>query len=55
MYDSLTLEELYRAIHSLEHGATIVWYDPSAPAGQIARLTEFYDRRLQDARSARTA
>jgi uncharacterized protein DUF3105 len=49
VYDSLTLEELYRAIHSLEHGATIVWYDPLAPAGQVARVTGFYDRRLQDA------
>jgi Protein of unknown function (DUF3105) len=49
VYDSLTLEELYRAIHSLEHGATIVWYDPVAPLGQVARVTGFYDRRQQDA------
>ena len=49
MYDSLTTEELYRAIHSLEHGATVVWYDPAAPASQIAQVTGFYDRRLQDA------
>jgi hypothetical protein len=49
VYDSLTLEELYRAIHSLEHGATIVWYDPTAPVGPVERLTGFYDRRLQDA------
>jgi Protein of unknown function (DUF3105) len=48
VYDSLTLEDLYRAIHSLEHGASIVWYDPTAPAGQVARVTGFYDRRLQD-------
>ena len=41
--------EVYRAIHSLEHGASIVWYDPTAPVGQVARLREFYDRRLQDA------
>ena len=27
----------------------IVWYDPLAPAGQVARLTGFYERRLQDA------
>ena len=37
------------AVHSLEHGATIVWYDPSAPADRIDRLLAFYDRRLQDA------
>jgi hypothetical protein len=49
VYDSLTLSELYRAIHSLEHGATIVWYDPSAPTGRVAELIDFYDRRLQDA------
>jgi hypothetical protein len=49
VYDALTLPDLYRAIHSLEHGATIVWYDPAAPAAQIARLIDFYDRRLQDA------
>ena len=49
VYDSLTLEELYRAIHSLEHGASIVWYDPEAPLSEIDRLTGFYDRRLQDA------
>jgi hypothetical protein len=49
VYDSLTTEDLHRAIHSLEHGATIVWYDSTAPAGRIAQLTGFYDRRVQDA------
>jgi hypothetical protein len=49
VYESLTLPDLYRAIHSLEHGATIVWYDPSAPAQRIAGMIDFYDRRLQDA------
>jgi hypothetical protein len=49
VYDSLTTEDLYRAIHSLEHGATVVWYDPAAPAKRIAQLTGFYDRRVQDA------
>jgi len=48
VYDSLTQPQLYQAIHSLEHGATIIWYDPAAPAGPIERLTGFYDRRLQD-------
>ena len=27
----------------------MVWYDPAAPANEVARLIEFYDRRLQDA------
>ena len=49
VYTSLTLPDLYRAIHSLEHGATIVWYDPAAPAERVGELTAFYDRRLQDA------
>jgi hypothetical protein len=49
VYDSLTLPDLYRAIHSLEHGASIVWYDPAAPAERVASIIEFYDRRLQDA------
>jgi hypothetical protein len=49
VYQSLGLEDLYRSIHSLEHGATVVWYDPAAPADRVARLIEFYDRRLQDA------
>jgi hypothetical protein len=49
VYDSLTLSDLFRAIHSLEHGATVIWYDPTAPAEKVARVIEFYDRRLQDA------
>jgi hypothetical protein len=49
VYDSLTLSELFRSIHSLEHGATVVWYDPAAPTDEVAKLIDFYDRRLQDA------
>jgi Protein of unknown function (DUF3105) len=49
VYDAMTMPDLYRAIHSLEHGGTIVWYDPAAPPDQVARLLDFYDRRLQDA------
>ena len=48
VYDSLTMSELYRSIHSLEHGATVVWYDPSASTNEVAQLLDFYDRRLQD-------
>jgi hypothetical protein len=49
IYDSLALSDLYRSTHSLEHGATVIWYDPAAPAEKVANLIEFYDRRLQDA------
>ena len=49
VYDSVSIDELYQSIHSLEHGATVIWYDPTAPAARTARLIEFYDRRLQDA------
>ena len=49
VYDSLTRPELFQTIHSLEHGATIVWYDPAAPTTKLARIVDFYDRRLQDA------
>lgn len=49
VYDPLTQPQLYQAIHSLEHGATIVWYDPAAPVARTARIIDYYDRRLQDA------
>lgn len=31
-----------RILHSLEHGAVVVWYDPDAPGGEIARIRDFY-------------
>ena len=34
--------DLARAIHSLEHGGTIVWYDPSAPQAAIDEIKAFY-------------
>jgi hypothetical protein len=49
VYDALTLPQLYQTIHSLEHGATIVWFDPAAPTERVEQLKAFYDRRLQDA------
>lgn len=49
VYDSMTLSDLFRSIHSLEHGASVIWYDPAAPAEDVARLIDYYDRRLQDA------
>jgi hypothetical protein len=30
------------AIHSLEHGGTIVWYDPEASGDQLAQIKKFY-------------
>jgi len=29
-------------IHSLEHGAAIVWYSPGAPGAEVARIEDFY-------------
>ena len=29
-------------LHSLEHGAAIIWYDPSVPGEELDRLREFY-------------
>lgn len=37
-----------QAIHSLEHGASIIWYSPDAPAAQIQSLNDFYGRRVSD-------
>ena len=37
-----TPPNIYGAIHSLEHGAVIIWYAPSAPAESVAELTKFY-------------
>jgi hypothetical protein len=31
-------------IHSLEHGASVVWYDPDAPQGEIDRIKTFYEQ-----------
>jgi hypothetical protein len=40
VYDSPP--DLYRAIHSLEHGATIVWYRPGTQAAALDRLIAFF-------------
>lgn len=32
-----------RVIHSLEHGAAIVWYSPDASGEELARLRSFYE------------
>jgi hypothetical protein len=31
-------------IHSLEHGASVVWYDPAAPEAEIDRIKAFYEQ-----------
>jgi hypothetical protein len=38
-----------QAIHSLEHGGTIIWYSPDAPVAQVQAITDFYGRRVSDA------
>jgi hypothetical protein len=35
--------EMGRVIHSLEHGAAIVWYAPSVPDEQLDRIRAFYE------------
>jgi hypothetical protein len=41
--------DIYQAIHSLEHGATIVWYDPTTSGAALSELTSFYDRKVSAA------
>ncbi|HEY6567069.1 MAG TPA: DUF3105 domain-containing protein [Actinomycetota bacterium] len=41
--------DLARAIHSLEHGATVIWYSPSATGEQLDQLKGFYEQTLDDA------
>ena len=38
--------DIYRAIHDLEHGATIIWYDPAATGPALDELIAFYDRKV---------
>lgn len=40
VYD--TPPELDKALHSLEHGAAIVWYDPSASSPELDKITTFF-------------
>jgi uncharacterized protein DUF3105 len=40
VYDSPP--DIYGAIHSLEHGAVIIWYAPTAPSADVAKVATFY-------------
>jgi hypothetical protein len=44
--------DVYRTIHSLEHAAAIVWYNPSAPSDEISKLKTFYRDYLQSQQGA---
>jgi hypothetical protein len=35
--------DIDRVIHSLEHGATVVWYAPSVSGDELDRLKAFFD------------
>ncbi len=35
-------QDIYRAIHSLEHGAVIVWYRPGLSSADLQRIKDFY-------------
>lgn len=41
--------DIYRAIHSLEHGGTIIWYDPTTTGSALSELRSFYDRKVSSA------
>jgi hypothetical protein len=41
--------DIYRAIHSLEHGATIIWYDPTTTGPALDELKAFYDQKVSAA------
>jgi hypothetical protein len=36
-------------LHSLEHGAAVVWYDPDAPGDLIDQIRDFYGQDVGDA------
>jgi hypothetical protein len=35
-------QDIYRALHSLEHGAVIVWYPPGLASAELQRIKDFY-------------
>jgi len=36
--------DVHAAIHSLEHGAVVVWYDPSASVPELNEIRDFYEQ-----------
>ncbi len=34
---------VYKTIHSLEHGAVVIWYSPTAPASLVGQLTSYFN------------
>lgn len=38
-----TAPDIGPAIHTLEHGGTMVWYSPDAPQADVEAITAFYD------------
>ena len=47
IYDSPP--DVYRSMHSLEHGAVIIWYSPDAAGKQLDDLVAFYGQPASDA------
>ena len=44
VYD--TPPDIYRAIHSLEHGAVIIWYRPGVTSSDLQKIKDFYGNQL---------
>lgn len=44
VYD--TPPAIYQAIHSLEHAATIIWYNPNATGQELDTLKAFYQQQI---------
>jgi hypothetical protein len=42
-----TPPDVYRTIHSLEHAAVVIWYDPSATGSALDALKAFYQDPVQ--------
>ena len=40
--------DIYKAIHSLEHGAVIIWYAPTASTTAVAALNDFYGKSINN-------
>jgi len=34
---------IYKTIHSLEHGAVVIWHSPTAPANLVGQLTSYFN------------